>query len=48
VRPTNTSFWSFKTGDVPVDANVCLECGIVDVVADVKKAAALVGRAPPH
>jgi ferredoxin-like protein FixX len=48
VRPANTSFWSFKTGDVPVDANVCLDCGTVDLVADVKKAAALVGRAPPN
>ena len=47
IRPSNVSFWSFRTGDMQVDANVCLECGTVDLVADVKKAAAIAGRAPP-
>ena len=48
LRPANTSFWSLTTADVALEANICLDCGTVDLVADPKKAAALVGSAPPH
>jgi hypothetical protein len=47
-RPVNSSFWSLRTADVPVEANVCLDCGTVEMVAEVKKVEALVGRAPPN
>ena len=47
-RPTNSSFWSFQTVDVPVQANMCLDCGTVELVGDVRKAESLVGRASAH
>lgn len=47
-RPANSSFWTFKTADVPINANICLECGTVELVGDVKKAESLVGRATAH
>jgi len=47
-RPANSSFWSFRTADVPVEANICLDCGTVELIGDVKKAEALVGRATPN
>ena len=46
-RPANSSFWTLKTADVPVEAGTRpLDCGTLELVADVNKAEALVGRAP--
>lgn len=47
-RPANTAFWSLRTADVPVEANLCLDCGTVELVADIGKAAALVRRRTPE
>jgi len=47
-RPANSSFWSFRTADVPVEANICLDCGTVELIGDIKKAESLVGRATPN
>jgi hypothetical protein len=47
-RPSNSSFWTFQTADVEVQANLCLGCGTIELVGDVKKAESLVGRAKPH
>lgn len=47
-RPANSSFWTLRTADVPVEANICLECGTVELVGDVKKAESLIGRATAH
>lgn len=43
-RPANSRFWTFKTADVPVQANLCLECGALELVGDMKKAEALIGQ----
>jgi hypothetical protein len=44
-RPTNSSFWTFGTANVRVKSNMCLDCGTVELVGDIKKAGALAGRA---
>ena len=46
-RATNTKIMTFKTSDISIDANICLDCGTLDLVGDVKKAQSLTGRAKP-
>jgi predicted nucleic-acid-binding Zn-ribbon protein len=36
--PENTKFMTLKTSDVPVGANLCLDCGFIEFIGDVKKA----------
>ncbi len=48
-RPANTKFWTMRTNDVKVLANMCLDCGLMQLVGDVKKAQTLAGEAQmPH
>lgn len=48
-RPANTKFLTLRTNDVPVKANMCLDCGMLQLVGDVKKAQALAGQTQtPH
>jgi hypothetical protein len=45
--PANCTFWTL-TPNVAIQAFLCLDCGNVELVGDVKKAAALVGRGKPE
>jgi len=42
-RPANSTFWTL-TPNVEMQAFLCLDCGNVELVGDLKKAEALVGR----
>jgi hypothetical protein len=42
-RPENTKFFTLGTGDVPIEANICMECGAMLLVGDLTKATKLVG-----
>ena len=46
-RATNTKIMTFQTSDVGIHANICLDCGTLDLVGDFKKAQSLTGRAKP-
>ncbi len=47
-RPANTKFLTLKTADVPIRANICLDCGAVELLGDVSKARALTDRKEPY
>jgi glucose/arabinose dehydrogenase len=44
-RPENTKFLTLGTSDVPLTANLCMDCGNVMLVGDLHKANKLVGKA---
>jgi len=46
-RPAHTKFLTLHTGDIAVNAIACMNCGHVELVADVKKLSSLV-NAPSH
>jgi ribosomal protein S27AE len=43
-RPKNAKFLTLGTGDVPIKANLCMECGVMMLVGDLTKAIKLVGK----
>jgi len=45
-HPANSTFWTL-TPNVEIQAFLCLDCGNLELVGDVKKAEALVGRGNP-
>jgi hypothetical protein len=45
--PANSTFWTLSP-TVAVQAFLCLDCGTIELVGDVKKAEALVGQANPE
>lgn len=45
-HPANSTFWTLQP-NVAIQAFLCLDCGTLELVGDVKKAEALVGRATP-
>ena len=47
-RPENTKFLTLATNDVPLLANICLDCGHVMLVGDLRKANQLLDKAKPH
>jgi ferredoxin-like protein FixX len=48
-RPANTRFLTLRTNDVDVQANMCLDCGLLQLVGDVRKAQLLAGESQkPH
>lgn len=47
-RPENTKFLTTTTNDVPLLANICMDCGHVMLVGDLRKADRLLGKAKPH
>ncbi len=47
-RPQNAKFLTLRTADILLHANICLACGLVELVGDVTKARALTERAQPH
>jgi hypothetical protein len=44
--PANTTFWTLSPS-VSVQAFLCLDCGHLELIGDVQKAEALVGRDKP-
>lgn len=46
-RVANTRIMTFQTSDVTIDASICMVCGTLDLVGDVKKAQSLIKRAKP-
>ena len=42
-RPENTKFFTLGTGDVPIEAKICMECGVMLLIGDLTKANKLVG-----
>ena len=46
-KPDNAKFFTFNTSDVEVRANICLDCGTVELVGDTHKAQSLTGTAKP-
>lgn len=48
-KPADTPFLTFKTNDVKIDANMCLDCGAIGLVGEIARARQLLGqRTPPH
>jgi predicted nucleic-acid-binding Zn-ribbon protein len=47
-RPENTKFLTLGTGDVPITANICTDCGHLMLVGELRKANKLFGKAKPH
>ncbi len=48
-RPANTKFLTLSTNDVGVQANMCLDCGLIQLVGDLRKAQTLSGSPQkPH
>jgi hypothetical protein len=45
-RPANSTFWTLQP-NVAIQAFLCLDCGNLELVGDVKKAEALVGEDKP-
>ena len=41
-RPDNVNFFALQTADLAVKGFMCLDCGNIELVGDVKKARALV------
>ncbi len=43
-RPVNARFLTMKTADIRIKANICLECGAIELVGDLEKARQLTQR----
>lgn len=41
-RARNTRFITARTGDIPVNAKICIDCGYVELVGDAVKAKSLI------
>lgn len=42
-RPDNARFLTFKTSDVPIHTDMCMDCGLLHITGDVRKAESLLG-----
>jgi len=42
--PDNAKFFTMQTGDVALHANICMACGTVHLIGDVKKTKSLTDR----
>lgn len=48
-RPSNTKFLTMQTNDVLVAANMCVDCGLIQLVGDSRKVQKLMGEpVKPH
>ena len=47
-RPANTPFLKLTTADVSVAANMCRQCGTIEIVGDVRKLQKLLGSEKAH
>lgn len=46
-RPARSTFWTLQP-NVALHAILCMECGTVELIGDINKAAALIGRPSPE
>jgi hypothetical protein len=46
-QPENAKFLTLQSSDVSIRANICLDCGFIEMVGDVHKAQRLTGKAKP-
>jgi predicted nucleic-acid-binding Zn-ribbon protein len=46
-KPANTKFFTLNTSDVEVRADICLDCGTIELVGDTHKAQSLTGTVKP-
>lgn len=46
-RPKNVKFCTLRTADVLVEANLCTDCGTVELVGDIHKAQVPTAEARP-
>ncbi len=44
-RPANAKFFTFETGDVSIQADLCMDCGAIGLIGDVRKANSLTEKA---
>ncbi|MBA7682330.1 hypothetical protein ES703_90680 [subsurface metagenome] len=42
-RAKDTKFLTTKTGDITVSANICVDCGHIELIGDTDKASSLIG-----
>lgn len=47
-RPNKTKFLKLRTNDVPIVASMCMDCGDVMLLGDLRKADILLDRAKPQ
>ena len=47
-RPENTSFFTLNTADVPIEASLCMDCGYVMMIGDLRKANKILKQAKAH
>ena len=47
-RPENTKFLTLGTNDVQVSGNMCMNCGYIMLVGDLRKATKVLGKAEAH
>jgi predicted nucleic-acid-binding Zn-ribbon protein len=43
-RPDKVNFFALKTADLSVTGMMCLDCGTIELVGDIKKAQSLIKR----
>jgi len=46
-RPADTKFVTYKTADIEVTANICIDCGNIELVADTQRVSSLIDKAIP-
>ncbi len=44
-RAQKTKLLSFQTSDITIRANICLQCGFIELIGDFHKAQSVTGRA---
>ncbi|GAA5496400.1 hypothetical protein SAMN02745181_0297 [Rubritalea squalenifaciens DSM 18772] len=47
-RPENTKFLTLGTNDVELSANLCMDCGYVMLIGDMRKANKLLNKSQAH
>ena len=47
-RPENTKFFTMGTNDIMLSANICMDCGYVMLIGDIRKATRILSKAKPH
>ena len=47
-RPENSRFMTLSTANVPLKANICVDCGTIEFIGDVGKTRKLTRRSEAH
>ena len=43
-RPEDTKFVTYKTADIEVKSNICIECGNIELAADTQRVLSLIDK----